>query len=177
MRKLMLVALSVLVVAVFSGPAGGTTASDPNDADGVFDMEKIGIVYDSGTGVLTLKIRTFHGWGCRYLRQSQETALNWYFDDGEDGDNDLIGKFVCVKAGKNPTLIFKLHGTDSGNNYESLKAKRPNHHTVTVKMPTDLTELEAEHMRVHARSSNGVDDGCDSTCVDRAPDTGGVRAY
>lgn len=177
MRKLILVSLSALLVAVYSAPANAAASSDPNDAGGRLDMKKIASVYDTGTGVLTLRVRTFHGWGCRYLRQGLKTSLNWYFDDGEDGDNDLTGKLVCVNAGKDPQLIMKLHGNDSGNNYESLKATRPDHHTVKVKMPTDLTELESEHLSVHARSMDAIDEGCDPACTDRAPDSGGMRVY
>jgi hypothetical protein len=177
MRKLISVALTVLVVAVLAAPASGATAADPNDSDGILDVQKIASAYDSSTGVLTLKLRTFHGWGCRYLRQGVKTSLNWYLDDGEDGDNDLTGKFVCVNANKDPQLIFKLHGNDSDNRYESLKATRPNHHTVKVKMPTDLTELESDHVSVHARSTDAINEGCDPACTDRAPDTGGMRVY
>lgn len=178
MRKLTAAATSALVLVVLTaGPGRATSTSDPNDSDGRLDVQKIASRYDSGTGVLTLKLRTFQSWGCKYLRQGVKTSLNWYLDDGQDGDNDLTGKFVCINASKDPKLIFKLHGNDSGNNYEPLKARRPDHHTVTVKMPTDLTELSSDHASAHARSSDAIAEGCDPACTDRAPDSGGIQLY
>jgi hypothetical protein len=82
-----------------------------------------------------------------------------------------------VSPNHHPKLIFKLHGNDSGNNYEALTAKRPDRRSVVVKMPTDLTEFESDHASAHARSSDSISEGCDPACTDRAPDTGGAQIY
>ena len=176
--KNIVLALVVMCLALLplSG-AGAAFHADPNDSDGRLDMKALGLHYDSGTGVLTLRIRTREVWGCKFLRSGIKTSLNWYFDDGADGDVDLTGKFVCLQPNKDPRLAFKLHGNDSGNNYELINAKRPNHHTVVVKMPTDLTEFESEHASASARSTDGITEGCDDNCPDRAPDSGGYTIY
>jgi hypothetical protein len=177
MKKILfaLVVLS-LALAPLTG-ASATKLTDPNDSDGRLDIKQLGIVYDSGTGVLTLRIKTYKVWGCKFLRSGVKTSLNWYFDDGMDGDTDLTGKFVCVEVNKDPRLAFKLHGNDSGNNYEFITAKRPDHHTVLVKMPTDVAEFESDHASAWARSKDGITEGCDDNCPDRAPDTGGSQLY
>lgn len=177
MRKALLLLTTVALVALPLASAGAAFHSDPNDSGGRLDVKAYALHYDSGTGVLTLKLKTYEGWGCKYLRSGIMTSLNWYFDDGMDGDVDLTGKFVCVSVQKHPKLVFKLHGNDSGNNYEALTAKRPNHRSVTVKMPTDLTEFESDHASAHARSTDGIAGGCDTGCPDRAPDTGGAQIY
>jgi hypothetical protein len=177
MRRAVLLITTIALIAMPLGHAGAASQTDPNDSDGQQDIRLTALHYNDSTGTMTLRLKTQQVWGCKFLRQGIKTSLNWYVDDGEDGDNDLTGKFVCVTPNKNPKLIFKLQGNDSGNNYEALKATRPNHRTVVVKMPTDLTEFESDHASVHARSSDAITEGCDPACTDRAPDTGGMRIY
>ena len=177
MRKLALVLTTTLVALVLGTSARAAFMADANDSDGRLDVKAYALHYDSGTGVLTLKVKTYEGWGCKFLRSGVMTSLNWYFDDGEDGDADLTGKFVCVNANKKPKLVFKLHGNDSGNNYELINAKRPNRRSVVVKMPTDLTEFESDHVSAWAKTRDGITEGCNDACPDRAPDSGGTRIY
>jgi hypothetical protein len=177
MKKIVLTFVALALALMPLSSAGAARHKDPNDSNGLLDMRALGLVYDSGTGVLTLKIRTQQTWGCKFLRSGVKTSLNWYFDDGADGDVDLTGKFVCVEPNKDPQLAFKLHGNDSGNNYELITAKRPNHKTVVVKMPTDLAEFESDHASASARSTDGISEGCDDKCPDRAPDSGGYTIY
>lgn len=177
MRRLAPVALALLLlVSVLAPPASAAKMDDPNDTDGKLDVVLISFKGTAG-GTGTVKLKTQNRWGCKFLRQGVKTSLNWYFDDGEDGDNDLIGKFVCVNANSNkPKLIMKLSGPDSGNNYEPVPAKRPDKKTVKATFPFDLAELESEHASAHVRSKDAISEGCD-VCVDRAPDTGGMRMY
>jgi hypothetical protein len=167
----------VLAGAVLAPPVSAAeSAEDPNDTEGKLDIRLISFKGAAGASS-TVKIKTQNPWGCKFLRQGVKTSLNWYFDDGEDGDNDLIGKFVCVNAnGNNPKLILKLHGPDSGSNYEPVPAKKPDKKTVKATFPFDLAEFESDHASAHARSKDAISEGCD-VCVDRAPDTGGMRMY
>jgi hypothetical protein len=178
MRRLAPAAFALLLVGSLLAPPASAAekAEDPNDTEGKLDIVQISFKGAAGaTG--TVKIRTQNPWGCKFLRQGVKTSLNWYFDDNEDGDNDLIGKFVCVNANSNnPRLILKLHGPDSGSNYEPVPAKKPDKKTVKATFPFDLGEFESEHASAHARSKDAISEGCD-VCVDRAPDTGGMRLY
>ena len=178
MRRLVTVAFASLLVLSLLAPAASAkeTASDPNDSDGRLDIVEISFKGAAGA-TSTVKLKTQNPWGCKFLRQGVKTSLNWYFDDGEDGDNDLIGKFVCVNAGSaKPKLIMKLHGPDTGNHYEPVPAKKPNKKTVKATFPFDLAEFESDHASAHARSKDAITEGCD-VCVDRAPDTGGLSLY
>jgi hypothetical protein len=177
MRRLAPVALAVmLVVSVLAPPAAAAKAEDPNDVDGKLDIRLISFKGAAG-GTGTVKLKTQNPWGCKFLRQGVKTSLNWYFDDGEDGDNDLIGKFVCINANSdNPKLILKLHGPDTDNRYEPVPAKKPDKKTVKATFPFDLPEFESDHASAHARSKDAISEGCD-VCVDRAPDTGGMTLY
>ena len=178
MRRLAPLALAaVLVMSVLAPPASAKeTATDPNDTEGQLDITEISFKGAAGAAS-TVKLKTQNPWGCKFLRQGVKTSLNWYFDDDEDGDNDLIGKFVCVNAsGNNPKLIMKLSGPDSGSNYEPVPAKKPNKKTVKATFPFDLPEFESEHASAHARSKDAIAEGCD-VCVDRTPDTGGMSLY
>jgi hypothetical protein len=178
MRRLAPVASALLlVVSLLAPPAGAKeTATDPNDTEGQLDIVEISFKGAAGA-VSTVKLKTQNPWGCKFLRQGVKTSLNWYFDDGEDGDNDLIGKFVCVKANSdNPKLILKLHGKATGNNYDAVPAKKPNKKTVKATFSFDLPDFESDHASAHARSQDAISEGCD-VCVDRAPDTGGMTIY
>jgi hypothetical protein len=177
MRRVALAVVVALLAVAGAAPALARQVTDPTDSLGPLDVIRLRSTYDSGTGVLTLVAETKSGWGCRYLRAGLDTSLNWYLDDGEDGDNDLTGKLVCVNAAHDPTLVLKLHGNETSNDYESLKAKRPTHHRVLVRVPTDLAELTADHLAVHLRSRDGIHERCDPSCKDRAPDAGGMRVY
>src|SRR5918999_834002 len=129
-RLVPLVFALVLARAVLAPPVSAAeSAEDPNDTEGKLDIRLISFKGAAGASS-TVKIKTQNPWGCKFLRQGVKTSLNWYFDDGEDGDNDLIGKFVCVNANSNkPKLILKLYGPDSGNQYEPVPAKRPDKKT------------------------------------------------
>jgi hypothetical protein len=177
MRRIAAVPLAVvLVLSILAPPAAAAKEEDPNDAGGKLDIRLISFKGQAG-GTGTVKLRTQNPWGCKFLRRGVMTSLNWYFDDGEDGDNDLIGKFVCVNANSdNPKLILKLHGPDSDNTYEPVPAKKPDKKTVKVTFPFDLAEFESDHASAHARSKDAISQGCD-VCVDRAPDTGGMTLY
>jgi hypothetical protein len=167
----------LLVVSLLAPPASAAeSAEDPNDTSSQLDIRLISFKGAAGA-TSTVKLKTQNPWGCKYLRQGVRTSLNWYFDDNEDGDNDLIGKFVCVNAsGNNPRLILKLYGPDSGNNYEPVPAKKPDKKTVKATFPFDLPEFESENASAHARSKDAISEGCD-VCVDRAPDSGGMTLY
>ncbi|HEY7874851.1 MAG TPA: hypothetical protein VIG64_06980 [Actinomycetota bacterium] len=179
MRRLAPVALALLLIASILAPpaaAAKETATDPNDTGGRLDIVELSFKGEAG-GTNTIKLKTQNPWGCKFLRQGVKTSLNWHFDDGEDGDNDLVGKFVCVNANSNdPELVLKLHGTDSNNNYDPVPTKRPDKKTVKVTFPFDIGEFESEHASAHARSKDAISEGCD-VCVDRAPDTGGLTLY
>jgi hypothetical protein len=177
MRRLAPLLAVLLVMTALAPPASAKeTATDPNDTGGLLDIVEISFKGAAGA-TSTVKLKTQNPWGCKFLRQGVKTSLNLYFDDGEDGDNDLIGKFVCVNANTDhPKLILKLHGPDSGNNYEPVPAKKPNKKTVKATFPFDLGEFESDHASAHARSKDAISEGCD-VCTDRAPDTGSLTLY
>jgi hypothetical protein len=175
MRKALLLLAATLLITLPVGPAHAVAQADPNDSDGQLDVRAIGGTYNDSTGTLTIKTR--EGWGCKFLRRGIMTSLKWYFDDKDDGDTDLIGTFVCTTPNKNPTLVFNLHGPDSGNHYESLPTKRANRRTVRVTFPRDLTEIDSKHLSMWAKSKDGISSGCDDECPDRAPDEGAMSLY
>jgi hypothetical protein len=169
--------LAAAVVA-FTLPVFAITAAnaaerrDPKDTDGRLD-----IVFTRATGdkgdVGHLKIGTEDRWRCGYLKRNRNTSLRWVFDDGRDGDIDLVGKFVC----REDVLNFNLRGPDTGNRYEPLTVQRPNRRTVKVNVPFDLVEFEDNHMGVVARSKDGEAPACETPCSDRAPNKSSMKVY
>lgn len=117
----------------------------------------------NGIGRFTMTMqKRFH---CRYLRQTKVRSLRWLFDDGGDGDFDLIGKFVCKRKG----LRFHLRGTRTHNRYEPIRPKRPNRRTLQVGVPLDLAEFRARRFSAVARSRDAQSPGCSEPCKDRLP--------
>jgi hypothetical protein len=154
-----------VVVMVLSPPAWAISRGDANDSDSRLDIRLISENARPRPGG-ALTIRTFGRWASRYLRDGLPTNLKWRFDDGDDGDWDLVGKFRFTDG----ALRFFLRGTDSGNIYEPIRARRPDRKSVRVRFAFDLVELRSNRLSVVANSSEG---GCPGDpCRDRAPDTG-----
>ncbi|MEA2477472.1 MAG: hypothetical protein QOC87_1671 [Actinomycetota bacterium] len=166
--------LGLILVVAMAAPALGahSSATDPDDADGLLDVATIAY---QGTphSVGTLTITTQEGFACNYLKASRDAFLKWLFDDGKDGDFDLVGTFVC----RSNKLYLDLRGKKSGNSYEPIRAKRKNARTTKVTFPFDLTEMKSKHLGLVVRSKDGVNASCSPACRDRAPDTGELSAY
>jgi hypothetical protein len=160
----------LLVIAL---PASAAEESDPNDSASKLDISSFKAAgQDNSLG--TFVITTFERWGSKFLKDANPTTLKIYLDDGSDGDADLVGNFRYMDG----TLLFFLHGPNTGNNYEPLVAHRPTQKSVKVRIPLDLTELESNSLRAFARSiSSELSDCSGDPCKDRAPDAGGVTVY
>jgi hypothetical protein len=176
MKKLLasVVGLFVVLSAV---PALASSITDPNDMTSRLDVRKLVYKHQSGT-VGTIKVVSDQRYRCTYLVRGL-TSLKVYFDGGADGDNDLVGNFVCIKTKSGHRIVLMLHGTKSGNNYEPVPVTRPDHRTVRATFSFDLTELKGKHLDAVARVRDGAAEGCTSAhpCHDRAPDTGTWHVY
>ena len=172
--RILSLALGLILAVVVAAPALGAhvSATDPDDVEGFLDVAQIayrGTPHATGT----LTIKTYEGFSCNYLKASRDAFLKWLFDDGNDGDFELVGTFVC----RSNKLYLDLHGKKSGNNYEPIRAKRKNARTTKVTFPFDLTEMKSKHLGLVVRSKDGVNTACSPACRDRAPDTGEMQAY
>lgn len=163
---------SLALLVVLAPPALAVEQEDPADTGLMLDVALIKFVEDSDD-VGTLTIRTHSGWKCRALRPAAKTSLKWFFDGSGDNDFDLVGSFVC----RDGTLLFHLRSTDGSNRYEPLVAERPNRRTARVTMPLDLVELDSENLDLIVKSKDLSGETCIEDCVDRAPDTGRMKAY
>jgi hypothetical protein len=164
--KGMIAAVIGIALMVVATPAWAVNRGDPNDSDSQLDIRLISVNGDSGGGAMT--IRTFERWHSRYLRDARPTNLRWLFDDGDDGDIDLIGTFRRT----NGRLLFFLNGTDTGNHYEPIRARRPDPKSVRVRFSFDIAELRSRNLSVLARSFSAGGDCPVDKCRDRAPNTG-----
>ncbi|MEA2452032.1 MAG: hypothetical protein QOG04_742 [Actinomycetota bacterium] len=167
------IALVVGLMLLVSLPASAAEESDPNDSASKLDISSFKAAgQDNSLG--TFVITAFERWGSKFLKDANPTTLKIYLDDGSDGDADLVGNFRYVDG----TLLFFLHGPDTGSNYEPLVAHRPTHKSVKVRVPLDLTELGSASLSAYARSiSSELNDCSGDPCQDRAPDTGGITVY
>lgn len=173
--KLLLRSTVVAIVVALALPASAAevTKSDPNDSDGLLDVREVVIDAErNGAGFFTIK--TFEGFNCGYLKKSSGNKLKLLFDDGRDGSTDLIGRFECQGG----DLLMFLHGKETGNNYEPLKAKRPSKKVVKVAFQLDISEFTSDTMGVKVRTVDASADGCtEEACKDKAPNRGSVKAY
>ena len=170
--KRIIVAVVTAVFLLCGTAANAAKRHDPEDSDGRLDIVLIKASGDRGElGHFTL--RTENPWRCNYLKRSKDTSLRWLFDDGRDGDFDLVGRVVCV----NSELVLRLHGPDTGNRYEDISVRRPNRRTAKVDVPLDLIEFDATHAGAVARSRDKEAPSCDSICTDRAPNQGTLKIY
>lgn len=176
MKRVALVGTVCCLLALAS-PAAAKSMTDPDDMTSPLDIRKM-VYVDEGGQVGTLKLVSEEDWRCSYLVPNLNT-LKWYFDGQADGDVDLIGKFKCVKTGQGKALYLFLHGKQTGNNYEPVKAKRPDKRSAEATFSFDLVELNGEHLKLYAQVKDGAAEGCTSAnkCFDRAPDTGKWMVY
>jgi hypothetical protein len=156
-----------IALMLLSPPASAIRRRDANDSASRLDIRLISENARPRRGG-ALIIRTFGRWGSRYLRDGLPTNLRWKFDDRDDGDWDLVGKFRFT----NGALRFFLRGTNSGNIYEPLRAGRPDRRSVRVRFAFDIAELQSNRLSVVASSSDGGSGCRRNPCRDRAPDSG-----
>jgi hypothetical protein len=166
-RMVTAVGISIgIALMVLSPPAWAISRGDANDSASRLDIRLISENANARRGG-ALTIRTFGWWGNRYLRDDLPTNLRWRFDDGDDGDFDLVGKFRFTHG----ALRFFLRGTETGNIYEPLPARRPDRRSVRVRFAFDIEELPSNRLSVVANSFD-AGSGCSDPCRDRAPNTG-----
>jgi hypothetical protein len=167
-RMVAAVGISIgMAVMVMSPPAWAISRGDPNDSESRLDIRLISENASPKPGG-ALTIRMFRRWGSRYLRDALPTNLRWRFDDGDDGDSDLVGRFRFTDG----ALRFFLRGPDTGNVYEPIRARRPDRKSVRVRFGFDIEELRSNRLSVVANSFDGGPDCPGDPCRDRAPDNG-----
>ena len=165
-RMMAAVGISVIAMMVLSPSALAISRGDPNDSESRLDIRQISENARPRRGG-ALTIRTFGRWRSRYLRDALPTNLSWKFDDRDDGDFDLIGRFRFTDG----ALRFFLRGTDSGNVYEPLRVTRRDRKSARVRFSFDIAELQSNRLSVIAKSFD-AGANCPDPCRDRAPDTG-----
>lgn len=153
--------LAALVTAASPASAAVVENTDPDDQNGFLDLELLRSEAEKG-GAGYFKIKVYDGYACNYLKESSKNYLKLLFDDGMDGDTDLIGEFTCVDN----KLLFFLHGKDTGNNYEPLRAQRPKAKITKVAFQLDLAEFKANHVRVTVKAKDATNVDCDPACID-----------
>lgn len=165
--------IALVIVSALPVAAAEVTKDDPDDSDGKLDLSMLGVDATKGeAGFFTIK--THDGFKCGYLKPSKPNKLRLLFDDGRDGDIDLVGRFEC----HDDKLLMFLSGKETGNNYEPLKARRPSNKTVKVAFQLDIAEFEADTMGVKVRSIDGTAEGCtEEPCRDSVPGKGTLKAY
>ncbi len=172
MKRAFLVAILCLGLLAIPVSAAEVEATDPDDVDGFLDLASLkSDAEKGGPGFFT--IRTHEGFACNYLEPDGDTYLKLQFDDGRDGDIDLVGTFEC----SDNKLMFLLHGTKSGNNYEPLRAKRPKSKVTKVSFQLDLAEFKSDTLGVRVKSKDATNVDCDPACKDKIPGNGSLKAY
>jgi hypothetical protein len=175
MKLLVCVATATLLVL---GPlAQAATFSDPDDMTSPIDVRRVEFT-DRGGQIATIKVGTDDGWSCSYFEPGL-TTMKWLFDGRGDNGIDLVGKVRCLKFQGGRDLVIFLSGKESGNSYEPVPLKKPNHHSMKATFSFDLPELSGRHVDMRVKVSDGVAEGCTSAhpCTERAPDSGMYRLY
>jgi parallel beta-helix repeat protein len=154
------------------------SVSDPNDTPGRLDIT---LLHATGTrhGTGHLRVKLQHRLRCRKLKLGDSNRLRLLFDDGRDGDLDLVGRFYCSRGSDARNHWFlRLRGPSTGSRYKRLHATRSSRHTLKVAVSLDLKEFRSTHMGVVASGKDATAAACDSkSCRDRAPDVGSLKVY
>jgi hypothetical protein len=171
--SIVLACLSLVFVSL-PATAAGVVANDPDDVDGFLDLAELSVEAVEGESGF-FKITTHEGYACNYLKpESKKTYLKLLFDDGRDGDTDLVGRFECVD---NKLFMF-LHGKETGNNYEGLRVDRPRAKVSKVSFQMDLEEFQSNKLGVVVKSKDATNTECQETaCKDRIPESGSLKVY
>ncbi|MBA3628953.1 MAG: hypothetical protein H0W55_04650 [Actinobacteria bacterium] len=171
-RKLALILAVMALVVLWAAPVPAISSAANQDASGKLDLWFVTAGKANRNGIGRFALGTEKRLRCRYLRSSKDRSLKWSFDDGRDGDFDLVGKFVCTRG----HLLFHLRGTQTHNVYEPIEPKK-GRKTLLVRVPLDLAELRARHLSVVAKSKDGQSPGCSEPCRDRLPESGLFDVY
>jgi hypothetical protein len=165
--------MSVLCLLIPAVPAHAAQETDPDDKDGFLDLAVLKAKGDKGE-IGTFTIETHDGFACNYLKADGKNHLKLVFDDGRDGDADLVGRFECLE---NKLFMF-LHGSDTGSDYEPIRAERPKAKITRVRVPLDLIEFERAHMGVKVLAKDNTNVDCKpEACKDRIPSSGNLKVY
>jgi hypothetical protein len=171
--KRVLTLLSVLCLFLLAFPAHAAEDTDPDDQAGFLDLAELIAVGEKGD-VGTFTIKTHEGYACNYLKPSSDNYLKLVFDERRDGDADLVGRFKCIDN----KLMFFLHGSDTGSDYEPFRADRPKAKVTRVAFSMDLLEFEGNHMGVKVLAKDATNVDCKPTaCKDRIPSSGDLKVY
>ncbi len=168
-----MVALVLLTsVALWGTAAPGITSAGSRSGQGKLEIV---FVKASGTrdGIGRFELGTEKRVRCRYLRPRKDRSLRWSFDDGGDGDFDLVGRFACIES----RLLFLLRGRSTHRKYESIRTRRPSRRSLAVRFSLELKELRAKHLLAVAKSRDSQSPACATSCKDRAPDSGFLHVY
>lgn len=159
-----LVLALAISVALWMRPNTAIASTGYKEGQGKFQFSFISFGEEpNGIGRFTMVMK--RRVRCRFLRPTKDRSLRWLFDDGGDGDFDLIGRFVC----KRKQLRFYLRGTRTQNRYEPIRPKRPDLRTLKVGVPLDLAEFRAKRFSAVAKSRDAQSPGCSEPCRDRLP--------
>ena len=177
MKRLSLI--SILVVAIVVVPLGAHAShldlTDPNDTNGLLDVQEVGMW---GNSPPRWRVFTYNGWSSAQLWDTGYILI--YFDTlgplkGKDARYDYYA-LLSSNGRRMRGLLFRDFKSRRDVRIGWLRTRKPGHRIVTVKIGVKR-RMEIGGARKTYRwyvktVSNGT--GCRHVCIDRVPNDGGV---
>jgi hypothetical protein len=163
---------AVLALQALPAQAQSGTAADPNDVKGKLDIASLHYDKDSAKAPLVIVITTYGKWGKRVLARHSGNRLLVKLDVDRDGMSDYHAS-IKESGGK-----LYVHIAGSGQQFEDLRAHKPDPKTVRFTIPGESPpnpKGPAPKLRAYSRFIGSL--ACDPAsgngpCVDHAPDHG-----
>lgn len=171
-----------------SGGSPCTLVTRPDAADDVdlgFDPTKVTSKRTAGGADVTVTLADKPA--CKSFAAGSGSLLSVSMDVNWDDEVDYTGDFTCKtkkvrKGGKVVRIaVYRLAVTKAGDEAPSLrfKARKSGSTALTASIPSSILEdAETGSLDLYVSSETDSDEcGEDTTCVDRAPDIGRIRAF
>jgi hypothetical protein len=152
---------------LWTAPASGEAASDPNDVAGRLDLRRLVLLKADASAPLRITVRTWGGWPARILAGSGENRLFVDLDVDQDGAADVRAR-VLRSGGR---LVVRL--IRSGEVVRRLSATHPSARRVRFTVPAGAPGNPSGPVAAAARTRFRNGGACDP-CADRGPDAGWV---
>ena len=169
-----LIAAVVVAIAVVAtaGQSFHDDVSDPNDTKGLLDVQRVRLAHEGGTEVTVI---TFAKWSASKI---WDRGNAYVFIDTEGGESPEYFVLVRSTGSDLRASLWRERGGRRDRYLRRVKARRKSPDGVSVTVPIKSLKF-GPHRTSYLwwATTTFTGDTCRRTCVDRAPNAGGVEQW
>lgn len=164
---------ALVTTLLVAGPASADSVRDAGDARGRLDITFASAVGEEENALTKVRVDTEHGYSCRFLARTSPNRLFVLIDLRDDGDIDVIGRFLCRSSGD-----WRLRTPGGDPLAFGVRHRTPTKLVATIGWEFLPGIQEGTDGSVVFRSSDETSAACrPADCKDRAPNSGHLQAW